>query len=102
MRTVPPALQVSQPPGLAFHTSGRARSSLTGGLWSLVNVSTSVLLTAFVFLVTSRVLSPAEFGAVALASAIVALVGALVRLPLAKLSFSAPICRSSIPTASSG
>lgn len=63
---------------LAFRASGRARSSVTGVLWSFLNVGVSVGLTAAVFVVTSRILSPADFGAVALASAIVAFVGALV------------------------
>lgn len=64
--------------GLAQKTDGRARASMTGVLWNLGHVSVSVILTFVVFLVTSRVLSPAEFGAVALAVAIVSIAATLV------------------------
>lgn len=78
MSTAPSTLPTGQATELAFRTAGRARASVHGVLWSFLNVAVSVLLTAVVFVVTSRILSPTDFGAVALASAIVALVGTLI------------------------
>lgn len=68
----------AQPGDLAHLASGRARAALSGLAWSLVNVALTTLLAAAVFLVTSRLLAPEDFGAVAFAAAIVALVGTLV------------------------
>ncbi|MEM6609054.1 MAG: lipopolysaccharide biosynthesis protein [Pseudomonadota bacterium] len=47
-------------------------------IWNLGNVAVSGILTLAVFLITSRILAPADFGAVALATAIVTMVGTLV------------------------
>ena len=72
------AKRVGVDSSLNFRTENRAAASIAGVLWSFANVSVAVFLTAAVFLVTSRVLTPAEFGAVALASAIVSLIAALI------------------------
>jgi O-antigen/teichoic acid export membrane protein len=61
-----------------YLTGDRARASVAGLLWSLANVFVSVVLTTAVFLVTSRILTPGEFGAVAMAVAIVSVIGTLV------------------------
>lgn len=58
--------------------SGRAQASVSGVVWSFGNVAVSTVLTLAVFLVTSRVLSPEDFGAVALATAIVTILATLV------------------------
>jgi O-antigen/teichoic acid export membrane protein len=63
---------------LGYLTVGRARASVAGVFWSFANAGVSVALTMTVFLVTSRILTPAEFGAVALAVAIVSIAGAIV------------------------
>ena len=63
---------------LAHLTAGRTRAAVSGLAWSLLNVALTTLLAAAVFLVTSRLLAPEDFGAVAFAAAIVALVGTLV------------------------
>jgi hypothetical protein len=55
--------------GLAHLTARRTRASVTGVAWSLLTVGLSAVLALSVFLITSRVLSPADFGAVALAVA---------------------------------
>lgn len=68
-------------PPLAHLAAGRARAAVAGLGWSLVNVALTTLLAAGVFLVTSRLLAPEDFGAVAFAAAVVALVG--VALPTA-------------------
>jgi teichuronic acid exporter len=51
--------------------SGRARAAMTGSFWSLVNIVVATLISAAVFVVSSRVLSPADFGVVALATTVV-------------------------------
>ncbi len=50
--------------------SGRASAAITGTLWSLVSSLAPAALGLLVFLATSRVLSPAEFGVVAFAASI--------------------------------
>ncbi|MGL5012273.1 MAG: hypothetical protein ACRC6I_20590, partial [Paracoccaceae bacterium] len=50
--------------GLAHLSTGRARAALRGVAWSFVNIGISTLLSALVFLVTSRILAPEDFGAV--------------------------------------
>lgn len=65
-------------PPLTHLAAGRARAAVAGLAWSLVNVALTTLLAAGVFLVTSRLLAPEDFGAVALAAAVVALVGVAV------------------------
>lgn len=64
--------------GLGHKTGGLARASITGVFWNLGNVSVSVILTFVVFLATSRALAPADFGAVALAAAIISIVATIV------------------------
>jgi teichuronic acid exporter len=59
--------------GFAHLSTGRARAALCGGAWSLVNIGVSMLLAALVFLVTSRILVPQDFGAVAFAASIITL-----------------------------
>ncbi|MCU4654380.1 oligosaccharide flippase family protein [Roseibacterium sp. SDUM158016] len=64
--------------GLAHLTTKRTRASVTGVAWNLATVAVASALALGVFLVTSRLLTPADFGAVALAVAIVAMVSMLV------------------------
>lgn len=52
-------------------SSGRARAAMSGSLWSLVNILVATVISAAVFLLASRFLSPADFGVVALAATIV-------------------------------
>jgi teichuronic acid exporter len=59
--------------GLAHLTARRTRASVTGVAWSLLTVGLSAVLALSVFLITSRVLSPADFGAVALAVAVISM-----------------------------
>ncbi|MGP1358479.1 oligosaccharide flippase family protein [Roseicyclus sp.] len=58
---------------LAHLGARRTRASVAGVAWNLLAVAVSTALALGVFLVTSRVLTPAEFGAVALAAAVVAI-----------------------------
>lgn len=68
-----------QPPSRLRHlNSGRAAAAVKGWGWSFINIATTTLLAAAVFLVTSRVLTPVEFGAVALAVAVVSLIAAAI------------------------
>ncbi len=64
--------------GLAHLSTGRARAAVWGVAWSLVNIGVSTLLAAVVFLVTSRILGPEDFGAVAFAVAIITLFAVLI------------------------
>lgn len=64
--------------GLAHLTARRTRASVAGVAWNLLTVGLSSVLALSVFLVTSRVLAPADFGAVALAAAVVAIVSMIV------------------------
>ena len=68
------ALPGAHQAGLGHLSSGRAKASISGILWSLVNVSVSTILAVLVFLVTSRVLAPSDFGAVAFAVAMTTMV----------------------------
>ncbi len=72
------ATNLGNPSPLAYRTSGLARASVTGVFWSFANVSVTTILTFLVFMVTSRVLTPSDFGAVALAVAIISFVGTIV------------------------
>jgi teichuronic acid exporter len=67
-----------QSAGLAHLSTGRARAALWGVAWSFVNIGVSTLLAASVFLVTSRILAPEDFGAVAFAVAIITLIAVLI------------------------
>jgi teichuronic acid exporter len=64
--------------GLAHLTARRTRASVAGVAWNLLTVGLSSALALSVFLITSRVLAPSDFGAVALAVAIVSIVSMLV------------------------
>ncbi|NJM84566.1 MAG: oligosaccharide flippase family protein [Tabrizicola sp.] len=44
---------------------------MTGSLWSLVNILVATVISAAVFVIASRVLSPSDFGVVALATTVV-------------------------------
>jgi teichuronic acid exporter len=63
--------------GLAHLTARRTRASVAGVAWNFLAVGLSALMALSVFLITSRVLSPEDFGAVALAAACVAMVSML-------------------------
>jgi teichuronic acid exporter len=67
-----------QSAGLAHLSTGRARAALWGVAWSFVNIGVSTLLAALVFLVTSRILAPEDFGAVAFAASIITLFAVLI------------------------
>ena len=56
--------------------SGRARAALTGVLWTMLTTLTPTVVTALVFLLTSRILSPADFGLVAFAGALILVIAA--------------------------
>ena len=63
------------------HVSGdRGRRTFTGVLWSMTNAALTTGLTAAVFLVTSRLLSPGDFGSVAIATSLVLMAAAVVPL----------------------
>ncbi|MFN3276389.1 MAG: lipopolysaccharide biosynthesis protein [Paracoccus sp. (in: a-proteobacteria)] len=61
---------------LSHHQTGRARRAYTGVLWSGLNAFLPALSGLIVFMVVSRVISPAEFGFVAFAVAVVGAIGA--------------------------
>jgi teichuronic acid exporter len=54
--------------------SGRARAAMSGSFWSLVNILVGTGISAAVFLLASRFLTPGDFGVVALAASIVMLI----------------------------
>lgn len=55
-------------------TEGRARAAMSGILWAGLTSLTPTVASALVFLVTSRVLMPADFGLVAFIAALVAMI----------------------------
>jgi O-antigen/teichoic acid export membrane protein len=57
--------------------AGRARAAFTGVLWSGFDHLLPALVGMLVFLLTSRVISPSEFGAVAFAMTVVGIVGSV-------------------------
>lgn len=61
---------------LSHHKAGRARRAYTGVLWSAVNGLLPAVSGLVVFLVVSRIISPAEFGYVSFALAVVSAIGA--------------------------
>lgn len=67
-----------EPDALAHLSTGRARAAMYGVLWSILNIAMATLLAAGVFLVTSRFLLPADFGAVAFAASIITIVAVLI------------------------
>ena len=58
-------------PVAEYVIEGRARKAVKGAAWSALNVTIPTALSATVFIVTSRYLSPQEFGIVALAVSVV-------------------------------
>lgn len=56
--------------GLDHRKTGRASAAIKGTLWSLVSSLAPAVLGFLVFLATSRVLTPAEFGIVAFAASV--------------------------------
>jgi teichuronic acid exporter len=60
--------------------SGRGRAAAVGVGWSLANTATATFASALVFLVSSRFLEAGDFGVVALAASVVAIVGCLTPL----------------------
>lgn len=56
-------------------TTQRGRSAILGVGWSALNTGSAMLISVLVFIITSRVLGPEEFGIVALAFSIVTIVG---------------------------
>lgn len=77
----PPAGSSAPRDRLGFRAHGLGRAAVAGWLWSLVSIVAATGLSLAVFLVTSRALDPVDFGLVALAVAIVALVSAV--MPIA-------------------
>ena len=60
-------------PGLRHLSHGRLRASISGVAWSLLSVTTSTVMGIVVYVVTSRVLAPSDFGLVAFGSSIILL-----------------------------
>jgi teichuronic acid exporter len=58
--------------------SGRARAAMTGSLWSLVNILVATIISAAVFVIASRFLSPGDFGVVALATTVVMFISCVI------------------------
>lgn len=74
-------MQIAPSPSATSHLrSGRSKASLIGILWNVGSIGVTTLLSALAFAFTSRVLGPAEFGAVALAASVVAIASSLVPL----------------------
>lgn len=57
------------------HEPGRARKVVENVGWSTLNTGSAIVIAALVFVITSRLLGPEEFGSVALAISIVTLIG---------------------------
>ncbi|MDP8921117.1 MAG: lipopolysaccharide biosynthesis protein [Pseudomonadota bacterium] len=68
-----PAGAEMERPGLRHLSHGRLRASISGVAWSLLSVMTSTIMGVVVYVVTSRVLAPSDFGLVAFGSSIVLL-----------------------------
>lgn len=65
-------------PALRPHvTMARGKRAMLGLGWSALNTGSAVLISILVFVVTSRLMGPEEFGIVALAISIIALIGCL-------------------------
>ena len=59
----------------ALASTSRGRKAILGLGWSVVNTGSATIIAAIVFVVTSRLLGPTEFGIVALAISIVTFLG---------------------------
>lgn len=72
-------MQSAPPQSATAHLrSGRSMASVIGLLWAVSNMGVTTVLSALAFAFTSRVLGPAEFGAVALAASVVAICASVV------------------------
>ncbi len=58
----------------ALATANRGRKAIFGLLWSILNTGSATIIAAIVFVITSRLLGPVEFGIVALAVSMVTFV----------------------------
>ena len=68
-----PAGTETERPGLRHLSHGRLRASISGVAWSLLSVTTSTVMGVVVYVVTSRVLAPSDFGLVAFGTSIILL-----------------------------
>ena len=59
----------------ALAKANRGRKAVVGLLWSALNTGSATIIAAIVFVITSRLLGPTEFGIVALAVSMVTFVG---------------------------
>ncbi|WP_293574401.1 lipopolysaccharide biosynthesis protein [Phaeobacter sp.] len=75
-------MDTGTPSNHAHISAGRSKLALKGVAWSFLNILVSNGLTIAVFLVTSLLLQPADFGAVALATSIVIWAMTLVPIPI--------------------
>jgi len=84
--TSPPAISVSgaDAPFRPHQRAGRSRLALAGVGWSILNTLLGAGLSALVFALASRVLSPDDFGLVALATAIVMFLSCLTPVAFAE------------------
>jgi teichuronic acid exporter len=65
-------------PDLGHLTQGRSIAAIMGVIWTCLNVFIATALAMVVFTITSRLLSPTDFGAVALAASVVALLATVI------------------------
>lgn len=63
--------------GLSLPRTGRARAAVRGSFWSTINALVPALVAAIIFAITSRYLSPTEFGLVAFATTLTLLASAV-------------------------
>lgn len=71
-----PAADAVAVPGARSHVSaGRGRIAILGVGWSALNTGSALLISVIVFIITSRLMGPQEFGVVALAISIITVVG---------------------------
>jgi O-antigen/teichoic acid export membrane protein len=65
-------------PGLRHLSEGRLKASVAGVAWSFLSVATTTIMGVLVYVVTSRLLAPSDFGLVAFGSSIVLLASCVV------------------------
>lgn len=78
------ALEAPTEPFRPHQRSGRSRLAMAGVGWSFLNTALGAGLSALVFALASRVLTPEDFGVVALAAAIVMFLGCLTPVAFAE------------------
>ena len=61
----------------AHVSANRSTAALRGTFWSAVSSNAPTILGALVFIITSRYLSPRDFGVVALASSVISMASAI-------------------------